>query len=71
MNNSAGHSFIRLPDDVGDLSCHLVVSQKLPERLPVNAAERLFMVNEVDVQRRIPLQGLFPTDAQGCNLICA
>ncbi|KAH3730674.1 hypothetical protein DPMN_056665 [Dreissena polymorpha] len=71
MNNSAGHSFIRHPDNVGDLSWHSVVSQKSPEGLPVNAVERLFIVNEVDLQRRIPLQGLFQNDAQGFNLIRA
>ncbi|KAH3747430.1 hypothetical protein DPMN_181857 [Dreissena polymorpha] len=42
-----------------------------PEGLPVNAVERLSIVNEVDIQRRIPLQGLFQTDAQGFDLIRA
>ncbi|KAH3880367.1 hypothetical protein DPMN_004281 [Dreissena polymorpha] len=71
MNDSAGHSLIRLPDDVGDLFWHSVVLQNSPERLSVNAVERLFIVNEVDIQRRILLQGLFQNDAQGCDLIRA
>ncbi|KAH3863847.1 hypothetical protein DPMN_026850 [Dreissena polymorpha] len=41
------------------------------EGLPVNAVERLLIVNKVDIQRRIPLQGLFQNDAQGCDLIRA
>ncbi|KAH3837509.1 hypothetical protein DPMN_110900 [Dreissena polymorpha] len=48
-----------------------VVPQKSPDELPVNAVERLFIVNEVDIQRRIPLQRLFQNDAQGCDLIRA
>ncbi|KAH3853690.1 hypothetical protein DPMN_096222 [Dreissena polymorpha] len=71
MNDSAAHFIIRLPYDVGDLSWHSVVSKKSPEGLSVNAVERLFIVNEVDIQRRIPLQRLFQNDAQGCNLIRA
>ncbi|KAH3842153.1 hypothetical protein DPMN_115647 [Dreissena polymorpha] len=71
MNDYAGHSFIRLPDDVGDLSWQFVLTQTSPEGLSVNAVERLFIVNEVDIERRIPLQGLFQNDAQGCNLIRA
>ncbi|KAH3868151.1 hypothetical protein DPMN_031291 [Dreissena polymorpha] len=71
MNDSAGHSFIRLPDDVDDLSWHSVVSQKSPEGLPVNYVERLFIVNEVDIQRKISPHGLFQNDAHGCSLICA
>ncbi|KAH3853336.1 hypothetical protein DPMN_095858 [Dreissena polymorpha] len=71
MNDSAGHSLIRLPDDVGDLCWHSVVPQKSPDGLPVNAVERLFIVNEVDIQRQIPLQGLFKNDAQGCDRIHA
>ncbi|KAH3771781.1 hypothetical protein DPMN_173110 [Dreissena polymorpha] len=69
MNDSAGHSFIRLSDDVGDLFWHSVVSQKYQEGLLVNAVERLFIVNKGDIQRRITLQGLFQNDAQGCDLI--
>ncbi|KAH3833894.1 hypothetical protein DPMN_107210 [Dreissena polymorpha] len=71
MNDSAGHFFIRHPDDVGYLSWHSVVSQKYPERLPVNAVQRPFIVNEVDIQKRIPLQALFQNVAQGCDLIHA
>ncbi|KAH3884635.1 hypothetical protein DPMN_008619 [Dreissena polymorpha] len=69
MNDYAGNSLIRLPDDVGDLFWHSVVSQKSPKELPINAVERLFIVNEVDIQRRIALQVLFQNDAQGCDLI--
>ncbi|KAH3840212.1 hypothetical protein DPMN_113657 [Dreissena polymorpha] len=43
MNDYVGHSFIKLPGDIGDLSWHSVVSQKSPEGRPVNAAERLFI----------------------------
>ncbi|KAH3833491.1 hypothetical protein DPMN_106802 [Dreissena polymorpha] len=71
MKDSAGHSLIRLPDDVGDLSWHSVVSQKSQEGLPVSAVVRLFIVNEVDIQQRIHLQGLLQNDAQGCDLIRA
>ncbi|KAH3754536.1 hypothetical protein DPMN_189212 [Dreissena polymorpha] len=71
MNDSAGHSFIRLPNDVSDLSWHSVVSQKSPEGDPVNAVECLFIVDVVDIQRRFPLQGSFQNDAQGCDLFRA
>ncbi|KAH3886492.1 hypothetical protein DPMN_010502 [Dreissena polymorpha] len=53
-------SCLRLSDDADDLSWHTLVSQKSPEGLPVNAVEHIFIVNEVDIQRRIPLQGCFP-----------
>ncbi|KAH3778317.1 hypothetical protein DPMN_179772 [Dreissena polymorpha] len=71
MNDSAGHSLIGLPDYFGDLFWHPVVPQTFPEGLPVNAIKRLFNVNEVDILRRIPLKGLCPNDAQGCDLIRA
>ncbi|KAH3783285.1 hypothetical protein DPMN_161220 [Dreissena polymorpha] len=64
MNDSAGHFFIRLLDDVGDLFWQSVVFQTSPEGLLVNAVESLFTVNKVDIQRRIILKGLFQNDAQ-------
>ncbi|KAH3884191.1 hypothetical protein DPMN_008164 [Dreissena polymorpha] len=67
MNDSAGNSFIRLPDDVRDLSWHPIVFQKSPEGLLVNSVKHLFIVNEVDMQPQIPLQGLLQNDAQGCD----
>ncbi|KAH3824354.1 hypothetical protein DPMN_126189 [Dreissena polymorpha] len=71
MNDYAGHPFIRLPDDVGDLSWHSVVPQKSPEGLPVNVVERLFIVDKVVIQWLIPLQRLFQNYSQGCALIRA
>ncbi|KAH3738081.1 hypothetical protein DPMN_044693 [Dreissena polymorpha] len=71
MNDSAGYSFIRHPDDVDDLSKHSVVSQKSPEGLPVIALKRLFIVNEDDIQRRLTLHGLFQNDTKGCKLVRA
>ncbi|KAH3871884.1 hypothetical protein DPMN_035099 [Dreissena polymorpha] len=62
-------SLIRLLGAVGDLFLHPRVSQKCPPYgLKVNAVERLLIVDEVDIQRRIPLQRFFQNDAHGCVL---
>ncbi|KAH3845101.1 hypothetical protein DPMN_087372 [Dreissena polymorpha] len=70
MNYSAGRSFIRPSDDVAVLSWLSVVPTS-PQGLPVIAVERLVIVYKVDIQRQIPLQGLFQNDAQGSDLIYA
>ncbi|KAH3871894.1 hypothetical protein DPMN_035109 [Dreissena polymorpha] len=62
-------SLIKLLGAVGDLFLHPRVSQKCPPYgLKVNAVERLLIVDEVDIQRRIPLQRFFQNDAHGCVL---
>ncbi|KAH3855495.1 hypothetical protein DPMN_098081 [Dreissena polymorpha] len=54
MNDSSGHPFIRLSNDVEDLFWHFVVSQKSPEGLPVNIVKRLLILDEDDIQGQIP-----------------
>ncbi|KAH3804724.1 hypothetical protein DPMN_133012 [Dreissena polymorpha] len=71
INDCSRYHIIRLTDDIVDISWHSKASQKLPEGIPVNAVERLFIVDVVNMEGRITLQELFQNDAQGCNLIRA
>ena len=71
MDGPAGHPLIGILDDVGDLLWHTVVSQQLPEGLSVCTVGCLFIVNEVDVEKRIPLRRLLQDDAQCCYLVSA
>ncbi|KAH3789799.1 hypothetical protein DPMN_167987 [Dreissena polymorpha] len=70
MNDYVCHPLIRLPDDVGELSWHSVLSQMSTEGLPVNAVERLFIVYAVNIQGRITLKGLFQNDAELRSDLC-
>ncbi|KAH3692692.1 hypothetical protein DPMN_193846 [Dreissena polymorpha] len=65
LNDSAGHPFIRLHDDAGDLPLQSVMSQKSAEGLPVNAVERLYIVEEVDIRCKFHSRDCFQNDHPG------
>lgn len=45
-----GHPFVRVPDDVGDLFRHPIVSQQFPDGLSSHTVKRLFVINKIYIE---------------------
>ena len=71
MDDLTVGSLIVFSDQVDEFLWDSIVPHQFSQGASVQTVESLFKINEIDIERRIPFQGLFYNDPEGGDLIRA